>query len=69
MCIAPSLFSTAMGAGTSDKVRENLLKSTLFPPRFGKAEEYAHLAAAIVENPMLNGSVLRLDGGSRMSKF
>lgn len=58
-----------MGAHTSDKVRANLAKSLLFPPRFGQADEYAHLAVAVIENPMLNGSVLRLDGGSRMSKM
>ncbi|KAK4052652.1 hypothetical protein OIO90_004280 [Microbotryomycetes sp. JL221] len=67
--IAPSLFSTAMGAGTSDKVKQGLLKSTLFPPRFGEAPEFAHLACSVVENTYLNGCVIRLDGGSRMSKF
>lgn len=67
--IAPSLFDTAMGQHTSAKVRANLAKTLLFPPRFGTADEYAQLAVAVVENPMLNGSVLRLDGGSRMSKM
>ncbi|SCV67409.1 BQ2448_5020 [Microbotryum intermedium] len=69
VCIAPSLFSTAMGAGTSEKVKKGLLSSTLFPPRFGESHEYAHLAVAIIGNQMLNGSTIRLDGGSRMSKF
>ncbi|SGZ28317.1 BQ5605_C027g10312 [Microbotryum silenes-dioicae] len=69
VCIAPSLFATAMGAGTSEKVKKGLLSSTLFPPRFGESHEYAHLAVAIIGNQMLNGSTIRLDGGSRMSKF
>ncbi|KAM0749752.1 NAD(P)-binding protein [Meredithblackwellia eburnea MCA 4105] len=67
--IAPSLFDTAMGANTSPKVKESLLSTTLFPRRFGQASEFAHLAASIIENGMLNGSVIRLDGGSRMSKM
>ncbi|SCZ93920.1 BZ3500_MvSof-1268-A1-R1_Chr6-3g08987 [Microbotryum saponariae] len=69
VCIAPSLFATAMGAGTPEKVKKGLLSSTLFPPRFGESHEYAHLAVAIIGNQMLNGSTIRLDGGSRMSKF
>ncbi|KAM0791130.1 hypothetical protein ACM66B_004416 [Microbotryomycetes sp. NB124-2] len=69
VCVAPSLFSTAMGAGTSDKVKQGLLNSTLFPQRFGDPPEYAHLACAIIENTYINGTTIRLDGGSRMSKF
>ncbi|KAK4046119.1 hypothetical protein OIV83_006345 [Microbotryomycetes sp. JL201] len=69
VCIAPSLFSTAMGAGTSDKVKQGLLNSTLFPQRFGEPPEFAHLACAIVENTYINGTTIRIDGGSRMSKF
>ncbi|KAK4701752.1 hypothetical protein P7C70_g4476, partial [Phenoliferia sp. Uapishka_3] len=69
VAIAPSLFETAMGANSSQKTRENLLNGTLFPARFGKSEEFAHLAIAILENQMLNGTVIRLDGGSRMAKM
>jgi hypothetical protein len=39
----------------------------VFPPRLGRAEEYAQFAQQIVENPMLNGSILRLDGAVRMA--
>ncbi|KAL8292815.1 hypothetical protein RQP46_000509 [Phenoliferia psychrophenolica] len=69
VAIAPSLFGTAMGASMSDKVREGLLKSTVFPTRMGLPEEFAHLSVAILENQMLNGSVIRLDGASRMAKM
>ncbi len=58
--------SSPMMAGMSDKVREALLNMTLFPARLGKAIEYAKLVSHIVENPMLNGEVIRLDGGIRM---
>ncbi|GAA5842411.1 hypothetical protein JCM11251_004220 [Rhodosporidiobolus azoricus] len=69
MCLAPSLFATSMGKNTSPKVKESLLATTLFPPRFGQAEEYAQLAVQVVENGYLNGGVIRIDGGSRMAKM
>ncbi|GAA6018080.1 hypothetical protein JCM8202_000176 [Rhodotorula sphaerocarpa] len=69
MCIAPSLFATSMGKNTSDRVRASLLKSTLYPPRFGEAPEFASLALQIIENGYLNGGTIRIDGGSRMSKM
>ena len=64
--IAPGIFETPMMAGMSDKVRESLLAITLFPKRMGKATEFARLVAHIVDNPMLNGECIRLDGGIRM---
>ena len=64
--IAPGLFETPMMAGMSDKVRESLLKMTLFPQRMGKPYEFAKLAGHIIENSMLNAEVIRLDGGIRM---
>jgi len=69
MAIAPSLFDTAMGANMPSKVKDNLLRSTLFPQRFGTADEFAALAASIIENGYLNGGVVRLDGGTRMSRL
>ncbi|GAA5943563.1 uncharacterized protein JCM15063_006458 [Sporobolomyces koalae] len=69
VCIAPSLFSTNMGKNTSDKTRNSLLATTLFPPRFGIPEEFAHLAQAVIENGYLNGTVIRIDGGGRMAKM
>jgi NAD(P)-dependent dehydrogenase (short-subunit alcohol dehydrogenase family) len=65
--IAPGVFGTAMMQGTPDTVRESLEAQAAFPPRFGRPEEYASLARQIVENPMLNGTVIRLDGAMRMS--
>ncbi|GAA6063045.1 hypothetical protein JCM10212_001108 [Sporobolomyces blumeae] len=69
VCIAPSLFSTNMGANTSDKTRQSLLATTLFPPRFGVPQEFAKLAQAVIENGYLNGTVIRIDGGGRMAKM
>jgi NAD(P)-dependent dehydrogenase (short-subunit alcohol dehydrogenase family) len=64
--IAPGLFLTPMLSQVSAPVRESLVQQTLFPKRLGEPGEYAHLAKAIVENPMLNGETIRLDGGIRM---
>ncbi|GAA5844086.1 hypothetical protein JCM3766R1_004517 [Sporobolomyces carnicolor] len=69
VCIAPSLFATNMGKNTSDKTRNSLLATTLFPPRFGVPREFAHLAKTVIENGYLNGTVIRIDGGSRMAKM
>ncbi|XP_014207430.1 3-hydroxyacyl-CoA dehydrogenase type-2 [Copidosoma floridanum] len=64
--IAPGLFDTPLLAALPDKVRTFLAKSIPFPQRLGKPEEYAHLVQAIVENPLLNGETIRLDGALRM---
>jgi NAD(P)-dependent dehydrogenase (short-subunit alcohol dehydrogenase family) len=65
MAIAPSLFSTGITEGIPDDFASVLTKDAAFPKRMGKPEEYARLAVAIVENPMLNGGCIRLDGGQR----
>ncbi|HVV68969.1 MAG TPA: SDR family NAD(P)-dependent oxidoreductase [Gammaproteobacteria bacterium] len=67
MAIAPGLIETPMLRGLPDKVRDNLAASVPFPKRFGSPAEYAKLVLHIVENPMLNGSVIRLDGALRMA--
>lgn len=67
MAIAPGLFDTPMMDGFPPKVRQSLEGQLLFPARFGRPEEFATLAQHIIENPMLNGSVIRLDGGVRMA--
>lgn len=68
--IAPSLFDSAMTAGMSAKVKGSLKRVMEFPLRPGKPEEFASLVRESLENSMLNGAVLRLDGGMRMpSKF
>ncbi|KUI70162.1 3-hydroxyacyl-CoA dehydrogenase type-2 [Cytospora mali] len=64
--IAPGAFETPMASSMSEKVRSSLERAMEFPKRGGKAEEFAALARHIVENVMLNGSVIRLDGGARM---
>jgi 3-hydroxyacyl-CoA dehydrogenase / 3-hydroxy-2-methylbutyryl-CoA dehydrogenase len=64
--IAPGLFETPMMAGMPPKVYEGLINMTLFPKRLGKPVEFAMLAAQVIENPLLNGETIRLDGGLRM---
>jgi NAD(P)-dependent dehydrogenase (short-subunit alcohol dehydrogenase family) len=66
MTIAPGIFETPMIAGMAPEVQEALGKMVPFPPRLGRPTEFAALAAHIVENPMLNGEVIRLDGAIRM---
>lgn len=66
MTIAPGIFETPMLMGMPEEVRESLGKMVPFPPRLGRAVEYAHLAKAIIENTMLNGETIRLDGAIRM---
>ncbi|HET6873858.1 MAG TPA: SDR family oxidoreductase, partial [Acidimicrobiales bacterium] len=67
LAIAPSLFSTGITAGIPDQFAEALTKDAAFPKRMGRPEEYARLVCAIVENPMLNGSTIRLDAGQRFA--
>lgn len=65
--IAPSLFATGLTAGVTEDRAENLTKDAAFPRRMGRPDEYGRLAIAIIENPMLNGDTIRLDGGQRFS--
>jgi NAD(P)-dependent dehydrogenase (short-subunit alcohol dehydrogenase family) len=65
--IAPGLFDTPLLAGLPDENREALAASIPHPARLGAPDEYGALAAHIVENPMLNGEVIRLDGALRMA--
>src|SRR5438552_1235403 len=65
--IAPGLFLTPLRAELPQAVQESLAASIPFPKRLGKPEEFAQLAAAIVENLSLNGEVIRLDGALRMA--
>ena len=66
MTIAPGIFETPMMAGMTEDVRASLSAAVPFPARLGKPEEYAALAQHIIENSMLNGEVIRLDGALRM---
>ena len=65
--IAPGLFFTPMMESLPAEVQESLAKSVPFPPRLGRPDEYAQMAAHIVENEMLNGETIRLDGALRMA--
>ncbi len=66
MCIAPGVFDTTMMGGVPEEVRTSIAAQSLYPHRMGLPEEFASLVQAIYENPMLNASVIRLDGGLRM---
>ena len=65
--IAPGIFGTPMMAGLPQEVQDSLGASVPFPPRLGAPDEYAALARHIIENQMLNGEVIRLDGALRMA--
>jgi NAD(P)-dependent dehydrogenase (short-subunit alcohol dehydrogenase family) len=67
VAIAPGIFDTPMMAGLPEAARESLGKQVPFPSRLGRPEEYAALVWHIVENRMLNGEVIRLDGAIRMA--
>jgi NAD(P)-dependent dehydrogenase (short-subunit alcohol dehydrogenase family) len=67
LAIAPSLFATGLTEGIPDDFAKVLTKDAAFPKRLGRPDEYAKLAVAIVENAMLNGQCLRLDGGQRFA--
>ncbi|MBI3201687.1 MAG: 3-hydroxyacyl-CoA dehydrogenase [Myxococcales bacterium] len=67
VCIAPGLFDTPMMAGLPEEARQSLEATVPFPPRLGRPAEYARLVLSIVDNPMLNGETIRLDGSLRMA--
>ncbi|MVV52417.1 SDR family NAD(P)-dependent oxidoreductase [Pseudomonas sp. PB120] len=67
MTIAPGIFETPMMAGMTQEVRDSLAAGVPFPARLGKPAEYARLVRHIIENSMLNGEVIRLDGALRMA--
>ena len=65
--IAPGLFDTPMMAGLPEEARESLGKQVPFPSRLGNPDEYAAMVRQVIENRMLNGEVIRLDGAIRMT--
>ena len=67
MTIAPGIFDTPMLRGMSEELRASLGSQVPFPSRLGTPEEYAALVRHIIENEMLNGEVIRLDGAIRMA--
>lgn len=67
LTIAPGLFETPMMAALPQEARDSLGKSVPFPARLGRPSEFAQLVQSIIENPMLNGETIRLDGALRMA--
>ena len=67
MTIAPGIFATPMLLGMPQEVQNSLGASVPFPSRLGQPEEYASLAMHIIDNAMLNGETIRLDGAIRMA--
>jgi NAD(P)-dependent dehydrogenase (short-subunit alcohol dehydrogenase family) len=67
MTVAPGIFDTPLLAGLPEAARESLGQQVPFPPRLGRPSEYAALVKHIIENEMLNGEVIRLDGALRMA--
>jgi NAD(P)-dependent dehydrogenase (short-subunit alcohol dehydrogenase family) len=66
VAIAPGVFETPMMAALPPESQKSLGAQVPFPPRLGRPDEYASLVRQVIENPMLNGTVLRLDGALRM---
>jgi NAD(P)-dependent dehydrogenase (short-subunit alcohol dehydrogenase family) len=67
MTIAPGIFETPLLMGMSEEVKASLGQQVPFPSRLGQPDEYAALVKHIIENQMLNGEVIRLDGAIRMA--
>ncbi len=66
LTIVPGLFDTPMSAALPEEIRYSLAQQIPFPKRFGRPREFGALARHMVENPVLNGECIRLDGGIRM---
>jgi len=66
LCIAPGLFATPMLMGLPEQARDSLAATLPFPSRFGRPEEFADLALHMIGNPVMNGTVVRLDSALRM---
>lgn len=66
VCIAPGMFNTNMVSGMPEKALESLKRVLEFPTRAGKPSEFASMVDHAIENVMLNGTVIRLDGATRM---
>ncbi|MCX7118362.1 MAG: SDR family oxidoreductase, partial [Legionellales bacterium] len=64
--IAPGLIATPMLLGMPQEVQDSLVETLLFPKRLGHPEEYASLVLHLIENTLINGETIRLDGALRM---
>jgi NAD(P)-dependent dehydrogenase (short-subunit alcohol dehydrogenase family) len=66
--IAPGIFETPMLRGLPEAAQQSLAAAVPFPNRLGRPEEYAMLVRHIIDNPMLNGETIRLDGALRLAQ-
>ncbi len=66
MTVAPGIMDTPLLDGAPEELRQALADIHVFPKRLGTPADFAHLVQAIVENPLLNGEVIRLDAAARM---
>jgi NAD(P)-dependent dehydrogenase (short-subunit alcohol dehydrogenase family) len=64
--IAPGIMDTPLLENAPQELKDSLAKLHVFPQRLGTADDFAHLVQAVVENPLLNGEVIRLDAAARM---
>lgn len=69
MTIAPGIFETNMTSMMNEVAKAKIIKDAIFPERMGRPHEFANLACHIVENGMLNGEIIRIDGASRLGKL
>jgi NAD(P)-dependent dehydrogenase (short-subunit alcohol dehydrogenase family) len=67
VAVAPGIFDTPLMAGLPEAARQSLAQQVPFPPRLGRPEEFAALVCHVIDNQMLNGEVIRLDGALRMA--
>lgn len=65
--LAPGAFATGLTTGLPDSLQAQLVSSTVFPKRLGDPAEFAHMAAAVIENEMINAEVIRVDAGARLT--
>lgn len=65
--IAPGLIETPMLGGMTDEVQKSLIATTIFPQRLGRASEYAKLALHVIDNVLINGETIRMDGAVRLA--
>jgi len=66
VAVAPGVFETGMMSGATDELRQSLTDQIPFPSRWGQPSEFAQLVQSIIENPYINGTMIRIDGGLRM---
>ncbi|KAK9356903.1 hypothetical protein V1523DRAFT_341748 [Lipomyces doorenjongii] len=69
VALAPGVFDTAMTTPMPKKTKDKLIAMLEFPRRFGRADEFARMVSSVIQNVIINGAIIRLDGASRMGKL